>query len=290
MTKYEQLIQFIINEQEDKARELFHQIVVEKSRDIYESLVDEEDLGEVGGNAVEDMVDEITMDEEGMAEGEGEDEMEVSFDDNEGDDVAMDMDTDGDMDMDMDMEPEGDVEDRVMDLEDALDDLKAQFDALMSQEKGETDDAGLGDEDMGGNEEDLAEAEDKDDESEEDKEAKDVSESKSARKMTEAEWIREYVEKISAPSNTEGADNKSSVVAGKNDMGGTAKNTAQGGTEADPTGPKNPSNAYTKGQSKLKGAGSFENVPGANAGKAFAKKAAPAKGEAAGTNTKSIEG
>ena len=47
MNKYEQLIEFIINEQEDKARELFHQIVVEKSRDIYESLIDEEDF-EIG--------------------------------------------------------------------------------------------------------------------------------------------------------------------------------------------------------------------------------------------------
>ena len=34
MNKYEQLIEFIINENEDKARELFHQLVIEKSRDI----------------------------------------------------------------------------------------------------------------------------------------------------------------------------------------------------------------------------------------------------------------
>ena len=46
MNKYEQLVEFIINDENDKARELFHQIVVEKSRDIYESLVAEEDLEE----------------------------------------------------------------------------------------------------------------------------------------------------------------------------------------------------------------------------------------------------
>ena len=40
--KYEQLIDLIINEQEDKARELFHDIVVEKSREIYENIMDEE--------------------------------------------------------------------------------------------------------------------------------------------------------------------------------------------------------------------------------------------------------
>ena len=67
MNKYEQLIEFIINEQEDKARELFHTIVVEKSREVYESLIDEQDLAEIGGNEVEQMVDEITMDEEGDA-------------------------------------------------------------------------------------------------------------------------------------------------------------------------------------------------------------------------------
>ena len=35
--KYEQLIDLIINEQEDKARELFHEIVVEKSREMNQS-------------------------------------------------------------------------------------------------------------------------------------------------------------------------------------------------------------------------------------------------------------
>jgi hypothetical protein len=66
--KYEQLVEFIINDETDKARELFHQIVVEKSRDIYENLVSEEDLDEVGGNQVEDMVKDVQMDEEGISE------------------------------------------------------------------------------------------------------------------------------------------------------------------------------------------------------------------------------
>ena len=42
MNKYEKLIEHIINDNEQAARELFHEIVVEKSRDIYESLMDEE--------------------------------------------------------------------------------------------------------------------------------------------------------------------------------------------------------------------------------------------------------
>ena len=66
--KYEQLVEFIINDETDKARALFHEIVVEKSRDIYESLVEEEDRDEtMGGNEVEDLVDEVSLDEEGIS-------------------------------------------------------------------------------------------------------------------------------------------------------------------------------------------------------------------------------
>jgi hypothetical protein len=94
MNKYEQLIEFIINEQEDKARELFHTIVVEKSREVYESLIDEQDLEEIGGNQVEQMVDEITMDEQGVSEEdemdmEDEDEMDMSEPDMEVDTIDL---------------------------------------------------------------------------------------------------------------------------------------------------------------------------------------------------------
>ena len=85
MSKYEQLIEYIINEQEDKARELFHDIVVAKSREIYENLMQEEaeeDLEEgaeeeldeseeeeldedaMGGDASDDLIDNIEADEE----------------------------------------------------------------------------------------------------------------------------------------------------------------------------------------------------------------------------------
>jgi len=43
MNKFEQLIEYVINEEDGKAEDLFHEIVVEKSRDIYESLMDSED-------------------------------------------------------------------------------------------------------------------------------------------------------------------------------------------------------------------------------------------------------
>ena len=255
MNKYEQLIEYIINEQEDKARELFHQIVVEKSRDIYESLIDEEDFSEtIGGNPVDSLVDEVEADEEGVQEADDEMGELGGMGDMDADEPADDMggmDAMGDEEPMGDMGGEGDVEDRVTDLEAALDELKAEFDALMAGEEGEaehSDDAGEMDFDM--------------DSEEEPKEG----------------MVREYVEKVGkdwphgeAEGSAVGAAgqstpiNKQSIVAGKNDMGGSAANIVKGGTEqaADGKPTPTPSNEYTKKRGDLKGAGSFENVPGA---------------------------
>ena len=64
--KFEQLIDLIINENEEKARELFHDIVVEKSREIYENIMmDEMGMEEGGGmgGQVGDLLDEINAEE-----------------------------------------------------------------------------------------------------------------------------------------------------------------------------------------------------------------------------------
>ena len=63
--KFEQLITLITNENEEQARALFHDIVVEKSREIYESMMDEE---EGMGGQVGDLLDEINAEEQGMTE------------------------------------------------------------------------------------------------------------------------------------------------------------------------------------------------------------------------------
>lgn len=254
--KYEQLIEFIINDEQDKARELFHNIVVAKSRDIYESLIDEQDLEEVGGNQVDDLVDEVTTDEIGISEEE----------DEGAEDDAMDFDMGGDDDAEGaedDTESE-DLEDRVVDLEDALDELKAEFDALMA---GEDSGEEGGEEEFGGEEEgeefgELAEGDDCDEDEEE---------------MDES-IVREYVEKAPAPTTSEeGSINKKSTVAGKNDMGGSSANIAKGGANQNPdgTGPK----GAVKAKGNLPHAGSYENVPGGNAGKAFSKKESAVKKE-----------
>lgn len=258
MNKYEQLIEYIINEQEDKARELFHQIVVEKSRDIYESLIDEEDFDEaaVGGNQVDSLVDEIEADEQGMQEADDDMGMDdMGSDADMGDDMGSDMGGDADMPGDLgdDMGGEGGVEGKIQDLEAALDELKAEFDALMGSEEG-GDDMGSDMDDMGDGEAEF-----------------DMEEPKEG-------FVREYVEKVGKDwpkGESEGTAvgakgettniNKQSIVAGKNDMGGTAGNIVKGGTEqaADGKPTPTPSNQYTKGRGELKGAGNFENVPGA---------------------------
>jgi hypothetical protein len=135
-SKFEQLIEFVINDEEDKAKELFHDIVVEKSREIYENLMNEEEADEaeeeeveesIGGDASDDLIDDVEVEEQGMME----EESEAEFDDEaeeDGEDLTHDMEKDHDED--------ADIEDRVVDLEDKLDELMAEFESLMGDDKG----------------------------------------------------------------------------------------------------------------------------------------------------------
>ena len=136
--RFEQLIEYVINDEEAKAKELFHQIVVEKSRAIYEDLMDEEldednamgeeptevdtDMSEdIGGSQTQDMIDDVEMEEQGMSE----DDSDVEFDDKaeqDGKDMTHDMEAGHD---------DGELENRVVDLEDKLDELMAEFEAMM---------------------------------------------------------------------------------------------------------------------------------------------------------------
>jgi hypothetical protein len=139
-SKFEQLIEFVINDEEAKAKELFHDIVVEKSREIYESLMEEEEGEELtteevdegvenDGDAADDLITDVETEEEGMNE---EDDMDAEFDDEAeeaGDDLTKDIEGAHDN--------EGDIEDRVVDLEDKLDELMAEFEAMMGGEGGE---------------------------------------------------------------------------------------------------------------------------------------------------------
>lgn len=304
MNKYEKLIEHIINDNEARARELFHQIVVEKSREIYESLMDEEYTEEDihSHNPVEDMVDEITADEtNGIGEAGDTDELDMDLGDEDGEEGMDDM---GSMDMD-DIGGEEDLEAKVMDLEAELEALKAEFEALMGDEEGEEEhgDMNFGDEDDEDSEDDdesddeeMMEAAEDDDEEDDDEEDDDEEMTESRRMpKTAVDLMREYVEKISAPSNTEftpvgtgaGGDkpagNTKNPVAGKNDMGGTAANIAKGGAEQAPDGtsPKGKAGGFLKNPQEHPEAKKNVNVPGGNKGAQnwYSNKAGAKKGE-----------
>ena len=138
MNKFEQLIEFVINDEEAKARELFHEIVVEKSRQIYEDMMNQDT--KLGGDQAESLMSDIDADETGMV-GEDEDEDEEMID-VEVDDTAMATDDDMGSDHHDDIGGNEELEDRVMDLEDQIDELMAEFESRLDRiEQGmDTDD------------------------------------------------------------------------------------------------------------------------------------------------------
>jgi hypothetical protein len=245
LNKFEQMLEKLVNEDKAGAEELFHEIVVEKSRDIYESLleadleVDEADEDEADDEEVDETTDEeVDESDEELDEDFNLDEFEVEADPMDA--MMGDMEVDGGdeapaMDMDMgDEEGEGDVEDRVEDLEDALDELKAEFEKMMSgddEDEGgeEADDMDM---DLGGDdEEEEAEEESMAFETTDDEvdEASDEEVEETAK--SETETMREYVEKVNATMGDNGANTKS-ATATPNHMGdGTAANLAQGADE-----------------------------------------------------------
>jgi hypothetical protein len=283
-TQFEALIEHIINDEEAAARELLHDIVVQTSRQIYnemaaedeaeEEKVDEAGFGEAGDMS-DDMIDDVEADENGMSMDDAGNEL--------GDEMGMDHENG---EHEAGEEGEGEIEDRVVDLEAALDELKAEFDQLMSQEAGEEEHAGM---DHEGGEHGMG---------------MDMSHDDSM-DMPEEGVVREYVEKVKTSSNTEGqtvgtgASNKPSVNSKsiidnmKNDMGGTVKNLVQGGAESAPDGQaatKKPSNMYAKGMKDSEYASRNVNQVGGNKGASdfYGTKAKAVSKEAGGTNDKSI--
>ena len=71
--KFEEMLERLVNEDKAGAEELFHEIVVEKSRDIYEGLL-ESDLEDEVEETTEEEVDETTDEEVDEAKDEEVDE------------------------------------------------------------------------------------------------------------------------------------------------------------------------------------------------------------------------
>ena len=264
--KYKKLMEYIMNSEMDSADSLMHEIIVEHSRELYADLMNEADVNEFGmEDQSDDMQQDIDGDHAGMdmhSDEEGEEGAEDNFGGDEfgGEEAGDD---------------EG-VEDRIVDLETALDELKAEFDKLMADEQGEE---GQSDDEMSFGGDDSAE----DDFGGDDSGSDFGSEEDDSEEMPES-FVREYVEKAPAPVTSEKNVNAKSIVAGKNDMGGTTKNIAKGGSNSSPDG-----NSAPKGvkSGSLPYSGKYENVPGANAGKAFNSAGKPVSKEVSGTNDKS---
>ena len=215
----------IINENEEQARELFHDIVVDASREIYESIMEEEmmdesmhgdDMDDGIGGQVGGLLDEISAEEEGMMEDEEDDlAMNAEMDMADADD-SFDLDAD-----DMDDDEGEEVEDAVIRIEDKLDQLMREFESIMG-----------GDDDM---------ADDMDGDMADDMDAEEVMEAV-------------QLQKVSVTHGDNGVQTKSTVAANSGQRGMASKPVAASTTvengRAAPT---------TK---DVKGAGSFKNAPG----------------------------
>ena len=271
MNRFEQLIEYVINDDEQKARELFHDIVVEKSRQIYEDIMAEEaeeieegadeelDEMDMGGDASNDLIDDVEMEEESdmNMEAEGDD---AEFDDEaeeDGEDLTKDMEMDNDEFGGDGGGDEAATKDDIMNLEDKLDQLMAEFEDLM----GDNDDMG-GDGDMMGPDEggDALEMDD-----------------------TEEMGMMEALELKAAPkpvTSEEGNTNKKSTVAANSGARGAMAKPVHTGADG---GGHHDSSAYKNTVKEL------GVTPTQDAGKKAFKSAAPApvKTQAAGVNIRS---
>ena len=250
--QFEAMLEALINEDQATAKEIFHNIVVAKSREIYEELLSEDfEPGDTGNPyAQEAFGEEDDMDSEEDDMDSEEDDMDGEEDDMDGEEDDMDFD-DEESDDSMD---DAEQSDRILDLEDALEELKAEFEQLMA-----------GDDDMGSD--DMGDMDSMDVMPEEGEEM--------AMEPMEGddELMLEYKNKVPAPKHGDNGQNTRSVVAKPNRMGGanlmagSREESGNGGTKG---GLLNPS-------TKEENFGNV-NVPGGNAGKTAFKKKEPGHG------------
>ena len=274
----EQMLERLVNDDQAKAEELFHEYVVAKSREIYENLIE----AEMADDEEEEEVDEAAEDEEAEEEKVDEEFEEIAY---EGDDEMPPMGGDPTDDLEGEMGPEedGDLADEseeelFQDLDSIVDELQARFDKLGGGEEGGMD----GMDGMGG-----------------DKMKDDF----------DLATVREYVEKVPGGHGAEKKGQGEGALSGTGKLSqGSSTNTKSvidnmkrdnlGGTNANILGSKEEAAKYVgagggqlggsslfKGTAKEDNAGNI-NVPGGKAGGAFSKKepghGAEKKGEAEG--------
>lgn len=263
--KFEQLIDLIINEDEEQAKELFHDIVVAKSKEIYESIMedemkDDDDMHEGMGGQVGDLADEIQAEESGIAE----DEEEIDIDSEEVFDIEGDDEVDATLDIEANSSEE--VEDAVIRIEDKLDQLMDEFEEIMADE----------DELKGRDDEMDADMHDIEDEIQDQEVDVDVS-------VDDEEVVAEAINlpKVTAHMGDDGSNTKSPVDAnsGQKGMDSHPVDFDKGGDEKGRPAPK---------AKDVDGASSFQNVPGNQKGPKLSPAPKPVTSQAEGTNTKSV--
>lgn len=248
--KFEQLLDLVVNEDMDKANELFHEIVVEMSKEIYENMIAQEQDVDDMDESVEEAMDDEEVDEgmhgmddmdEGMDDMEegmhGMDDMEETMYDMDeamagGDpsDQFVDDTEDTSLQTAMSDEMEDDESSEIMDLKSQLNDIQNKIEQILDMEKDEPYHA-----------DDLADIEGEEDGEEEDEEEEDDEEYKKQMAMEQRRMTREYREKVTAGhgaerkgSAEEGSVNKHSPVSsakGRPTSDANGKNLVQGGEE-----------------------------------------------------------
>lgn len=288
----EQMLEHLVNDDAQKAEELFHEYVVKQSREIYENLIESEMHDQ------EDDMDEAFGDE-GPMDLDGEDptdDLAGDLGDNLDDEDGMDGLGDN-----LDDEDESGEENLYQDLESIIDELQAKFDELKSQESG-MDDLGdddgmddLGDDDgMDG----LGDDDGMDGLGDDDGMDDDTTVMKDSYNHS---TFREYVERVPAGHGAEkkGQAEKSdksatSLKFNKNDMGGTSSNILSGRNGAD-AGEWGTSGGQLKGSGLLKGGPKEMNTGNLNTvggfkGDAYKKNSAGHGAERKGTAEQSTDG
>jgi hypothetical protein len=256
--KFEKLIDLIINEDHERAEQLFHDIVVEKSRTIYESLMDED--------MTSGLTDEVSAEEDGMDGMMGEDdefETDEVIDgdyDVDGDDFGDDEGIEGEIEMDADElgadEDEAGIEDRVVDLEDKLDELMAEFESMMAGEEGEES---YDDEEFDDGEEEYDAGEEEEEEGEDEEEDSGIMENIDLKQVPGL-----YGSKISQDSPDGSKKGPVDANSGQKGMASKPVNFVDGGTETMPSKPAKPTGYAAKGEKEQPLAGKYQNRPNAN--------------------------
>ena len=244
--KFEQMLEKLTADDRTGAEALFHEIVVEKSRSIYENLL-ETDLADI---AVEETAVEEAKKDKEMKKADKEDSKEemkkesteevaaettqevapvavapvtAEVGGDASDDMIADIEDDKDAEDKGEEKPAAaDMEDKIVDLEDAVEELKAEFEKLMSDE-GDKEDAKDGEGDKEAEKEAVA--------TEVQPNAEEVApvatsalgtQPANSENQSERERMREYVDKVAVKHADHSDNTKSPTPKQAKSMGGKA--------------------------------------------------------------------